>query len=230
MTLNIPVTDYLVVLRAFHTAQSAPDFLRRTPHFATLYQLWAQGAVSNYRKQSDRRFTVDTGLGSNNDDCQQGYYVPSSPIFTAPICSSPVLSSPVPAIYDSYFDTPDTGIMTPAPNMFDRDGHRHYFPSFQSETSKMAPWGDDSGNEGDSIDSEPSLLFSSRSNSTRVDQSADYCPLPLPPLTVLMAWHAHMMQPDQYACALQSDYSALRDVPFPFKEAVSTALSKLIWR
>jgi hypothetical protein len=224
MTLNTIVADYLVVLQAFHGLQASPDFMRRGPHFAISYQLWAQGAVPNYRQQSARRSGVNAGPVINSADPEQGYHLDPLPIYASPICSSPASSSPVPACYDGFFDTPDTGIITPPTSVFDGNWHRQSFASFMPETSKSFLWRHDSGNEGEGIDNVPSLLFSSRSSSTHIDHDADFCPLPLPPLTILMAWHAHMMQPDKYACALERDYRALRDVPFPLKEAVSPTM------
>lgn len=46
----------------------------------------------------------------------------------------------------------------------------------------------------------------------------------LPPLPVLMAWHAHILQPYKYIKELDGAYSALRDFPFPLREVVSLAV------
>lgn len=48
----------------------------------------------------------------------------------------------------------------------------------------------------------------------------------LPPLNVLMAWHAHALHSYKYARELENAYSALADYPFPLREAVSRLLSQ----
>lgn len=48
--------------------------------------------------------------------------------------------------------------------------------------------------------------------------------LPLPPLEVLMAWHAHLMKPFQYGIDMKEQYRHLDGVAFPLRAAVSPYL------
>jgi hypothetical protein len=54
--------------------------------------------------------------------------------------------------------------------------------------------------------------------------------LPLPPIGVLLAWHAHLMRPDLYDLGIQSVYKNLKGVPFPLREAVSYPTCAYPWR
>ncbi|KAL1412766.1 hypothetical protein Q8F55_000513 [Vanrija albida] len=47
----------------------------------------------------------------------------------------------------------------------------------------------------------------------------------LPPLDVLMCWHAHLLNPAQYAHDVEGTYAALHDVPFPLAEAAAAVRS-----
>jgi hypothetical protein len=50
------------------------------------------------------------------------------------------------------------------------------------------------------------------------------CQLPLPPLDILMAWHAHLMKPFQYVIDMKEQYRHLDGVAFPLRAAVSPYL------
>jgi hypothetical protein len=66
-----------------------------------------------------------------------------------------------------------------------------------------------------------SHLFPAKSRSSSKDTASESSDLPLPPIGVLLAWHAHLMRPDLYDSGIQSVYKNLRGVPFPLREAVS---------
>jgi hypothetical protein len=202
----------MTVLNAFYSLQMEPGLARKMIHFATSYQQWAQGGIPNYRKMVSRVSNSSGDLQSYGFGLQQGQcHIVSSPVSSlapdTPHCSpglSPVTSRPI-FHYDSGFQSmcsPLTGLDS----------------SSISQYGKTAS-GDDYGFS----DGIPSLLFSSRSNSTTLmDSDVNACALPLPPLGVLLTWHAHLMRPDDYAMALEGDYKELRGVPFPLKEAVSS--------
>ena len=67
-----------------------------------------------------------------------------------------------------------------------------------------------------------SHLFPAKSRSSSKDTTFESSGLPLPPIGVLLAWHAHLMRPDLYDLGLQSVYKNLKGVPFLLREAVST--------
>jgi hypothetical protein len=96
-----------------------------------------------------------------------------------------------------------------------------------SASTYLAPSGRLSYGENELVD-EPEAsgsirrhLFPAKSRSSSKDTASESSDLPLPPIGVLLAWHAHLMRPDLYDLGIQSVYKNLKGVPFPLREAVS---------
>jgi hypothetical protein len=96
-----------------------------------------------------------------------------------------------------------------------------------SASTILAPSGRLSYGENELVD-EPeasgsirSHLFPTKSRSSSKDTASGSADLPLPPLGVLLAWHAHLMRPDLYDLGLRSVFKNLKGVQFPLREAVS---------
>jgi hypothetical protein len=214
------VDDYLVVLRAFRQLQLADGFNRSAPHYAHLYQLWAQGAVPRYRKQLNkaRRGAAgvkETALDNSKPDGQvlsaspDGGFIPDS------------------ARLSSVASALDASIMTPVTNKpFDYYRGGIHSPLTDLMPKRALSYGYRTSVHGNlSSGGDRQAMSAPQSNQVLVTPATDEFSIPIPPPSVLLAWHAHLMRPDLYEQATRTEYKALRGVAFPLRELVRLASS-----
>ena len=196
------VKDYLILLGAFHTVQSLPDFGKIAEQGAMQYQIWAQmmlpyyferrverskGIRARYQRSTGGEFMhrIDTVLDHDHDRDRDRD--PMEPIMGGVITSSPTV----------YGD--------------------------------MESWPRRGNEDEDDITHSTTARSTTDTDATLVDEVQEDGIQFLPPLPVLMAWHAHILNSTKYEQEVGPDgaYSALRDYPFPLREAVSLLLPHL---
>jgi hypothetical protein len=216
------VADYLTLLAAFHQLQTAPGFGKRLEGYGLDYMKYAHFTVPRHRAIS-MKAKLQEAL--DPDSIVYSFPPPTYQHFTASPISSYIGGLPVGSISRSFTQsTMATLVDTPISD------HSFFGNDSSSASTFLAPSGRLSYGENLLVD-EPessgsvrSHLFPAKSRSSSKDTASESADLPLPPIGVLLAWHAHLMRPDLYDSGIQSVYNNLKGVPFPLRQAVSRSI------
>jgi hypothetical protein len=216
------VADYLTLLAAFHQLQTAPGFGKRLEGYGLDYMKYAHFTVPRHRAIS-MKAKLQEAL--DPDSIVYSFPPPTYQHFTASPVSSYTGGIPVGGVSRSFtHSTLATLVDTPISN------HSFFGNDSASPLTFLAPSGRLSYGENLLVD-EPessgsvrSHLFPAKSRSSSKDTASESADLPLPPIGVLLAWHAHLMRPDLYDSGIQSVYNNLKGVPFPLRQAVSRSI------
>jgi hypothetical protein len=194
-------------------------------HYAIDYKRYAQITVPRYRAlPKDQAFDHDSLIYSIGDQDIMDY-VPTEPFSWFGHVQPGYL---YPSVFDDYTDSnPDTPLDTPLDTPgsgFDvHGGYDCCSPSLISLPATKLSYNHSEIVEQASLGTAQTGLLPTMSGLTLV-KSTDWPNLPLPPIGVLLAWHAHLMRPDLYEASLETDFKNLKGVPFPLREAVSPVL------
>jgi hypothetical protein len=212
-------SDYLTLLSAFHQLQTAPGFGKRLEGYGIDYMKYAHFTVPRHRAISMKAKMQES---LDPDSFVYSFPPPTYQHFTASPVSSYIGGFPVGGVSRSCTQsTLATLVDTPLSD------HSFFGSDSASPLTFLVPSGRLLYGESEIVD-EPessgsfrSHLFPAKSRSSSKDTASESSHLPLPPIGVLLAWHAHLMRPDLYDSGLQSVYKNLKGVPFPLREAVS---------
>lgn len=215
------VKDYLVLLSAFHTIQCQRDFPKIAEQGAMQYQIWAQMMLPYYQQRRverskgiQARYQRSTGgLYMHRIDTQVDRVGSDEPILGGTITSSPTL-------YDDMDAWPRA-----RPRSQDANGDGVEDDNVSDTSTDERPAARP-GRASTGVTENTDITHHSTmtdTDATLIDEVQEDGIQFLPPLPVLMAWHAHVLHSAKYEKEVDTNgaYSALRDYPFPLREAVS---------
>lgn len=213
----ISVDDYLTLLAAFQQLQTEPGFVKRSEWYATEYKKYAHFTVPRYCAASAKvqeAFDPDSLNYSAAGKPYQDFSVPSVSSQVGSVRDGALGRSHTGSTLNTLLDTPISG------SSF--CGNEFYSPlTFFVPSAKLSYDEPESYDVSERSSSIRSNLFFARSQSSAMTSAPGSSDLPLPPIGVLLAWHAHLMRPDHYDLGTQALYKNLVGVPFPLREAVS---------
>lgn len=221
---------------AFHEVQSLRDFGKIAEQGAMQYQIWAQMMLPYY---FERRVERSKGIRPRYQRSMGGEFMhridtvldsdryPNGP--EEPIMGGVITSSPT--IYDGMESWPRSGSED---DHTDGGGEGKEESSDTLARTARSEIGTNEETKRANTTTEPSLIEDTRmtrsttattdTDATLIDDEVQEDGIQfLPPLPVLMAWHAHILHSAKYEKEVGPDgaYAALRDYPFPLREAVS---------
>lgn len=219
-------SDYLTLLAAFHQLQTAPGFGKRLEGYGIDYMKYAHFTVPRHRA-----IAMNAKMQETLDPDSFVYSFPPPTYQHFSPVSSYTSGIPVGGISRSCTQsTSATLVDTPISD------HSFFGNDSSSASTFLAPSGrlsygeNELADEPESSGSVRSHLFPAKSRSSSKDTASESSNLPLPPIGVLLAWHAHLMRPDLYDSGIQSVYKNLKGVPFPLCEAVSHSTCAQPWK
>jgi hypothetical protein len=213
------VADYLTLLSAFHQLQTAPGFGKRLEGYGIDYMKYAHFTVPRHHAMTMNAKMQET---LDPDSFVYSFPPPTYQHFTASPVSSYTGGMPVGSVSRSFTQsTLATLVDTPISDhsFFGNDSASPL--TFLASSGKLSYGENELVDEPESSGSIRSHLFPAKSRSSSKDTASGSTDLLLPPIGVLLAWHAHLMRPDLYDLGFQSVYKNLKGVPFPLREAVS---------
>lgn len=214
-------SDYLTILGAFHQLQTTPGFGKRLEGYGIDYMKYAHFTVPRHHSIS-----MKAKLQEALDPDSLIYWSPgeiyqhstASPVTTG-IRAGDLKRSFTQSTLATLVDTPISDY-----SFFGNDSSS---PSTSVILSGKRSYGDSKlFDDPETLGSIRSHLSSAKSRSSSMDTACESFNLPLPPIGVLLAWHAHLMRPDLYDLGTQSVYKNLTGVPFPLHEAVGPFILK----
>jgi hypothetical protein len=213
------VADYLTLLSAFHQLQTAPGFGKRLEGYGIDYMKYAHFTVPRHHAIA---MNAKLQEALDPDSLVYSFPPPTYQHFTASPISSYTGGFPVSGVSRSCTQSTSATLVDTPISDHSFFGNDSASPLTFWVPSEKLPYGENElVDEPESSGSIRSHLFPAKSRSSSKDTASESADLPLPPIGVLLAWHAHLMRPDLYDSGIQSVYKNLRGVRFPLREAVS---------